>query len=144
QLAVAVHPVERVERGHQHRVRRNQRHQAGKTENGHLQEQHEALSLGDDKIELFQGCSEPDNGGEGDQNDDERIRHLPKNISAEKGHAASLRSPINTWPAGIPKTRQPPRVDTILIRLKWPNFVFFGQLHSLTAGTRKSVLNSLP
>jgi hypothetical protein len=56
--------------------------------------------LRDEKIELFQGCSEPDDGGQRNQDDDERIRHLPKNISAEKGHAASLWSPINHWPVG--------------------------------------------
>ena len=45
------------------------------------------------------------------QDDDERVRHLPKDVSAEKGHAASLRSPINTVGRLAPrKTRQPPGV----------------------------------
>jgi hypothetical protein len=45
QLAVAVHPVEGVERGHQHRVGGDERHQARQAEHRHLQEEQDALPL---------------------------------------------------------------------------------------------------
>lgn len=93
QLAVAVHAVERVEGSHEHGIGGDQRHQAGQGEKGHLQEQQEALPLGHDQVELLQCGGEPDNRGQGDQDDDERVRHLPKDVSAEKSHAASLGSP---------------------------------------------------
>ena len=127
QLAVAVHPVEGVERRHQHRVRRDQRHQARQAEHGHLQEQHDALSLRGDEIRFFQGCSEPDDERQGQQNDEERIRHLPKHVSAEERHGRSAKVPrLAPWPIGSSSHANPLVPKTILISLRWRNFGLFG------------------
>ena len=45
QLAVAIHAVQRVEAGHEHGIRRNKRHQARQAEQGHLEEEQDALTL---------------------------------------------------------------------------------------------------
>ena len=126
QLAVAVHAVERVERGHQHRVRRDQRHQARQAEHGHLQEQQNALAARGDEVEFLQRRGEPDDDRQRQQNDDERIRHLPKHVSAEERHGRCLDPPNGPLGVATLSYANPLVPKTIPISLRWRNFGVFG------------------
>src|SRR6185437_9611675 len=93
---------------------------------GHLQKQHDALAARGDEVELLQRRREPDDDRQGQQNDDERIRHLPKHVSAEERHVRRL-DPPNGPLGDAPLSHANPLVPkTIPIRLRWRNFGLFG------------------
>ena len=55
-------------------------------EHRHLEEEQQPLTLRRDKIKLFQGCSKPDDSRQSQQDDEKRVRRLPKHVSAEERH----------------------------------------------------------
>src|SRR5690606_35614818 len=127
QLTVAAEPVERVDGGDQQRDRRYQSNQVRQRQGRHNDEGPGVLSLRGDDIELAQGQRDPDDTRQRQENQQQRSRDLPEQVTAEGAHGppgspshsyASMKL-VATAPAAPCSARWPASHSTVAeIRLR--------------------------